>query len=281
MDDYRAASLQGWSAVAPDWLELSERIDKQLKPAADWMLAAAALGPGEHVLELAGGTGTLSLLAAGAVGAEGTVLYSDFSDSMVQAARERFQAVGQGSIECRTIDAEAIDLPDGSVDAVLCRMGYMLMADPQAALRETARVLAPGGRVAFAVWTNPASNPWVAVPMQAVMTELNAPPPPPDAPGLWSLGEPGRLETMLRDAGFDDARLDVLDETTEFASAEEWIEGTRRLAAPLRALFANLDEPTRTAIEQRIVEGAKPFEEPDGRVTMPEQMLAATARVPG
>ena len=50
------------------------------------------------------------------------------------------------------MEAEWIDLPTASVDGVLCRFGYMLLADPEAALRETRRVLKPGGRVALAVW---------------------------------------------------------------------------------------------------------------------------------
>lgn len=278
MEDYRAASLQSWSTVAPDWGELIDRIDRQLKAAADWMIEAVARRPGDRVLELAGGPGTLSIEAARRVAPDGTVLHSDFSEAMVGVARERFRAEGIEQIEARVIDAENIDLPDDSVDVVLCRMGYMLMADPEAALRETARVLAPGGRLGLSVWTDAASNPWVGLPMQAIASELNAPPPPPDAPGMFALGDPGHLERLLDDAGLDEIRTEVLDDSVEFDSPAQFIEGTRRLAGPLRVLFANLDEPARGAIERRILEVLKPFEQPDGRVVMPEQMLVASAR---
>jgi SAM-dependent methyltransferase len=277
MDDYRAASLQGWSSVASDWVELADRIDELLQPAADWMMEAAALRPGERVLELAGGPGTLSMLASRQVGPDGTVLHSDFSEAMVDAARGRFRAKGIDGVETRVMDAEEIDLPDESVDVVLCRMGYMLMADPSAALRESARVLAPGGRLALAVWTDGPSNPWAALAMDAVASELNAPPPPPDAPSMWALGDRQRVEGLLRDAGLDHIRIETLDGTAEYESGEQWLEATRRLAGPLRALFANLEQPVREAIEHRMLELAKPYEQSDGRLVMPEQMLVACA----
>jgi SAM-dependent methyltransferase len=278
VEDYRAASLQGWSTVAPDWGELAERIDRQLRPAADWMIEAVSPRPGDRVLELAGGPGTLSMLIAERVSPDGTVLHTDFSEPMVREAQARFRSQGVKGIESRVMDAEKIDLPDGSMDVVVCRMGYMLMADPAAALRESGRVLAPGGRLALAVWTDAASNPWVALAMEAVAGELKLPPPPPDAPGMWSLGDGQRVEQLLIDADLQDIRVEVLDARAEYDSAQEWVDATKRLAGPLRALFANVEEPVREAIERRLLESAAPYEQPDGRVSMPQQMLVAQAR---
>jgi SAM-dependent methyltransferase len=277
VDDYRAASLQGWSSVAPDWGELTERVDRQLLPAAEWIIGAVSPRSGDRVLELAGGPGTVSILIAPLVAPEGSVRHSDFSEEMVKVAQERFRSEGVEGVQSQVMDAERIDLPDGSMEVIVCRMGYMLMADPAAALRESGRVLAAGGRLALAVWTDAPSNPWASLAMQTVAAELNLPPPPPDAPGLWALGDQHKVEGLLRDAGLDEIRVEVLDGEVEFDSSQQWVEATRRLAAPLRALFANIDEGTREAIERRIVERAAPFEQPDGRVAMPQQMLVASA----
>jgi SAM-dependent methyltransferase len=279
VDDYRAASLHSWSSVATDWAQLTDRVDRQLRAAGDWMIDELALEPGQRVLELAGGPGTVSLMASRAVSPGGHVIYSDFAEPMVDAARDRLQAEGVSGVEYRVIDAEAIDLPDASVDAVACRMGYMLMAEPAIALGESARVLAPGGRIALSVWSDPASNPWGALPMQAVASQLGAPPAPAGSPGLWALADEGRLKGLLGDAGFQSIRIEKLDDAVEFESAEQWIEVTRRLAGPLKALLASLDDNTRGAIEDRLREAAKPYELPDGRISMPEQILAASARV--
>jgi SAM-dependent methyltransferase len=278
VDDYRAASLQGWSAVAPDWAALTDRIDRQLGVAAEWMMEALALAPGDRVLELAGGPGTLSLMAARAVGPDGHVIYSDFAEPMVAAARDRLEREGVMNVECRVMDAEAMDVPDASVDAVACRMGFMLMADPAAAMRESARVLAPGGRIALAVWAEAESNPWAAVPMQVIASEVTMPPPPPNAPGMWSLADPVRLTGTLEQAGLGSVRIEALDSTNDFDSADQWMEMNRRLAGPLRALMANLDDAKRQAIEGRLREAIKPYQRSDGSISIPQRMLVATAQ---
>jgi hypothetical protein len=83
---------------------------------------------------------------------------------------------------------------------------------------------------------------------------------------------------MLEAAGLQSIRIEALDDTVEFDSAEQWIDITRRLAGPLRALMANLDDAARGAIEARLREAARPYELPDGRVSMPERTIVATAR---
>jgi ubiquinone/menaquinone biosynthesis C-methylase UbiE len=243
MNDFRTASLQSWSSVAPGWGELIAIVDRQLQAAASWMIDAARLQPGERVLELAGGPGTMSLMAARAVGSEGKVICTDFSEPMVDAARRRIEAEGGSAVECRVMDAEAIDLPDEAVDAVLCRMGFMLMADPAAALREAGRVLGNGGRLALGVWSSPDSNPWAAIPMRAIMRHLEA-----------------------------------VGDHVEYDSPEAWLEITGRLAAPVRALLGNLDDEGRAAITSSIAAEAERYRRPDGKLAVPERMVVAVAR---
>ena len=278
MEDFSAASLQSWSTVSPDWCELTSWVDDQLAPATHWMLEAVDLKPGERVLELAGGPGTVSLAAAGTVGREGHVICTDFAEPMVEVARSRLAAEGADNVECRVMDAQAIDLPDEAVDAVLCRMGYMLMADPALALRQSARVLALGGRLALAAWSEASANPWAALPMRTMMAHLGLPPPDPDAPGLWALADEGRLRRLLEDAGLESIRIERLDKVLEYRSAEHWFEMTRRLAGPVRALLANVEEGDRAAIEYGMGEAAEPYAQEDGRLSLPERMVVASAQ---
>jgi SAM-dependent methyltransferase len=278
MNDFRAASLQAWSSVAGAWNDLAAEVDRQLAVASDWMLDAVQLAPGDCVLELAAGPGTLSALAAHAVGSTGHIICSDFSPAMVEVARSRLSALADAAeIEFRVLDAEALDLPDGSV--VLCRCGYMLMTDPAAALRESTRVLVEGGRVALAVWGDAASNPWAAMPMRSVARALDAAPPPPGAPGLWALADEERLEHLLEAAGLSTIRVERLDATVEYPSIADWLDRVSRLAGPLRAMLAGADEATREAIRRDLQDAAKPYEQEAGTaVLLPQRFVLATCR---
>ena len=114
------------------------------------MLKALGPEPGQTILELAAGTGETGFAAARAIGPDGRLISTDFAPEMVAAARRASERLGLANVEHREMDAERMDLDDDSVDGVLCRWGYMLMADPATALAETRRVLRPA-RAAVAV----------------------------------------------------------------------------------------------------------------------------------
>ena len=138
-------SLARWDASAAAWEAEADAMAAVNAPVTQALLTALAPGQGDVILELAGGTGELAAVLAPRVA---QVIYTDFSPAMVDAARRR----GIPGVEHRVLDMQAIDLPDASVDGVICRYGYMLVPDPALALRETRRVLRPGGRVALATW---------------------------------------------------------------------------------------------------------------------------------
>jgi ubiquinone/menaquinone biosynthesis C-methylase UbiE len=143
--EYRHASFETWSAMAPGWERWRGRIDQHAAPVREWMVRQLAPRPGDTVLELSAGVGDTWFAAATLIGDDGRLISSDFSPDMVEVARRRGSELGLENVEYRVIDAEHIDLDADTVDGVLCRFGYMLMADPGAALSETRRVLRSGG----------------------------------------------------------------------------------------------------------------------------------------
>src|SRR3954447_6556812 len=160
---FRRESRRGWGAVAGGWGSHGARFGEFAMPVTTAMLEAARLQPGHAVLELAAGTGDVGYLAYELIQPGGTLIISDFSPEMLNVAQQRAEELGIRGVRFKQIDAESIDIEAASLDAVLCRWGFMLMADPGAALRETRRVLRPGGRVALAAWAAREDNMWSSV----------------------------------------------------------------------------------------------------------------------
>jgi ubiquinone/menaquinone biosynthesis C-methylase UbiE len=96
---------------------------------------------------------------------------------MVDAARKRGTELGVTNADYRVLDAQAMDFADSSFDAVICRWGFMLMPDPAAAFRESLRVLVPGGRLVFAVFTGPDKNPFASLPARILIEMGHLSPP--------------------------------------------------------------------------------------------------------
>src|SRR5215211_7340883 len=126
--------------MATGWENRREWLMKQMGSVNDWILEKVDPQPGETILDIAAGTGDLGLNVAERVGDDGRVISTDFAPEMVDVARRQGEARGVTNVEYRVLDAERMDLEDDSIDRVVCRFGYMLMADPAAALAETKRV---------------------------------------------------------------------------------------------------------------------------------------------
>jgi SAM-dependent methyltransferase len=120
------------------------------------------------------------------------------------------------------MDAEKMDLDDDSVDGVLCRWGYMLMADPAAALSETRRVLRDGGRVSFAVVGEPERNPWATIPGRVLVERGHMPPPAEGAPGIFAMADENRIRALVTGAGFSEPDVQPVEMRWQFEDAEDY-----------------------------------------------------------
>lgn len=263
-DEYRRTSLQTWNDLAPTWDELREEIASPIEPVRDWLLERLAPQAGETLLDIACGSGEMSELVSPLVGDSGHVICTDFAPAMVAAAGRRGEAAGLRNVEYRELDAEQMDLADASVDGAVCRFGYMLMADRDAALRETRRVLRDGGRLAFAVWAEPMRNPWVLVPGSVLLERGIMPPPDPEGPGIFALGERGKIETALAGAGLAPVEIDDVEIHHHIADREALWERISTTMGPLATAIAAQPEEEQAAVRAAVVERAEPFRDGEG-----------------
>jgi SAM-dependent methyltransferase len=279
LTEYRKASHAVWEAMAAGWDREGAALEEAFRPVTDRMVELLAPMPDEIVLELASGTGIVGLAAAAALGGRGRVVMSDFSPAMLAVARRRGEELGLEGLEFRVIDAERMDLPDASVDAVVCRFGYMLMADPQSAMAETRRVLRPGGRLVLAVWAEAARNQWATLPSAAAVTHGHLPPPPPGTPGIDALADPERLLGLIAGAGLEDARLEEVGVVWTFPDEPTYWSFVERVAGPVSLLLERLDADQRAALRADIAGRLEPFRD-GGGYAFPGVAVIATAAAP-
>jgi SAM-dependent methyltransferase len=279
-DAYRRASLEHWEEAASGWVHRQGMLREFAAPVSHWMIDAVSPQPGQRVLELAAGLGETGMLAAELVAPVGGAIVSDQAEAMLAGARARAIALGLSNVEFQVLNAEWIDLPLASVDAVLCRWGYMLMADPAAALGETRRVLAPGGSVALAVWDSVASNPWALLPAQELIERGLAPAPAQDAeprPGPFALGDVARLTELLAQAGFTEIGVEALDLPRRHPSFDELWETTLDLSHDFHDAVLSRPAPEMAEIKASLAERFAPYTAADGTLQVPGRTLLARA----
>ena len=276
-DAVRAEMLERWGRAAAGWGKRAQRVREFGLPVSAWMIDHAALQPGLRVLELAAGPGETGFLAAELIRPGGSLVCSDATDEMLEVARARAQELGVENVEFKRLELEWIDLETASVDAVLCKWGLMFTVDPEAALTEVRRVLRPGGRVALAVWDEPPANPWATIPTRALVELGHTTQPDPDAPGMFALAPPGRLQDLLEGAGFVDVVVETVEPPRAFDSVEEYIAETDDLSSMFGEAFDPLSDEQRAQVIARVTELAQPYIGADGTLRLPARSLVAAA----
>jgi SAM-dependent methyltransferase len=275
--EQRRQSLEHWEESASGWVARQEAIRRLSEPVTQWLVEAIEPQPGQRVLELAAGLGETGFRVAELIAPIGGVITSDQSEAMLEGARARASELGLSNVEFQALNAEWIDLPLASVDAVICRWGYMLMVDPATALRETRRVLRPGGRVALAVWDAVERNPWAALPALELRERGLVEPPAPGEPGPFALGDEGRLRELLDDAGFSSVCVQALDLSQRVASFEDFWNTTLDLSRNFHDAVLSRSREEIEQVRASLAKRFAPYTDAEGSLSIPMRTLVATA----
>ena len=271
-DRFTEDAKRNWSAVAERYDRLSSTL---FPPITSAFLSFVQLQPGQLVLDVACGPGYLTTAAAEAVGIAGRVVGADLSPGMIKLAMSR---ATQRNLEYREMNAEALDLPDGLFNVVLCQLGLMLFARPHAALKEMARVCKKGGTLACLVQGSPERMLFTSLVMKALVKhapELKQP----GAPTLYQFAPVGVLDQALTSAGLWHVVSSRVSGVFLFDSPLDYwkvmTEGGGRTGAVLRSLPAD----KRKAVEAEVLEQAAQHSA-NGKTAIPYEVVMAKGLKP-
>ncbi len=228
-DEQQAAPFQRetWDRMAATY---RHEEDPRFAPAVNYVIARATLRPGDDVLDLGTGTGSVALKAAGAVGPSGSVLAVDLSPEMLRVAAERAAADGVTNVTFREGAAQAIPAPDSSVDVLTLSLCLMFVPDRATAARECARVLRPGGRFVASVFGPPER---ADLPRLQQIIGRFAPKKPPPGTGPSALADPSEFLRQLGDAGIEANAVREVFEFTFMSLDQAYAAATRVTAASM------------------------------------------------
>ena len=203
MTEVRTFSCFSVGSVADAYEEIY--VPRIFIPWAELLADAADPHPGESLLDVATGPGTVARIGASRLGPSGRVVGTDLSAAMIELARSK-PALDAAPVEYVEAPAAPLPVADGAFDIVTCQQGLQFFPDRPAAIAEMHRALKPGGRLAVAVWKGIEMQPTFA----AIYAALNECLPaekarPYAAPFAWP--DPEALEDALGQAGFRNVRI--------------------------------------------------------------------------
>lgn len=258
-DQVNADQRAFWNGVGgATWVARQAHTDVTLQPVYDALVAHAAPGAGEYVLDVGCGCGASTLDFARAAGPTGAVEALDISAPMLAEARRRAGVAGISNVVWRQADAATAPLQE--YDLLTSMFGLMFFGDPVSAFSHLRGAAKPAARMSFVCWRTLAENPWMKVPMDAALKHLPPREPgDPNAPGMFAFANPARVAQILTAAGWAepvltqfDCSLDIaagrgLDEavvqTTKIGAVNSWLrdqppEVIADATASLRAALA-------------------------------------------
>ncbi|MDP9071331.1 MAG: class I SAM-dependent methyltransferase [Actinomycetota bacterium] len=275
---YKTTTRQQWEDAAEAWHRWGPTLEAWLGEATELMLDHAGVQEGGRVLDVAAGAGGQTLAAARRVGPTGRVLATDISPRILTFASSEAVGAGLTKIETQVLDGEDLDVPGGSFDAVISRVGLIYFPDQQRALRGMLAALRAGGRMAAIVYSTAASNEFFSIPVSIIRRRAQLPPPAVGQPGPFSLGSPGVIEDALSQAGFAEVKTQRVSAPLRLPSAADCVRFERESFGALHQMLSGLGETEREEAWEEIAEALTRFEGRNGFEGPCELIVASAGR---
>ncbi|WP_276374202.1 class I SAM-dependent methyltransferase [Chryseolinea sp. H1M3-3] len=257
---YKQTTFEQWQSAAEAWYRWTPAINRWLGKATEELFDLANLTLGEKVLDIAAGAGEQTTFAARKVGPTGYVLATDISPNILEFANMMARQVDLKNIETKVMDGENLTLPDETFDFVFSRVGLIYFPDQQKALKETWRVLKPGGRIGAIVYSTADKNEFFSIPVSIIRKRANLPPPVSGQPGPFSLGAPGVIQDAFEEAGFNNIKTKLISAPVIMSSAKECVQFEKESFGALHQMLSSLSESAKNSVWNEIEEALSAFE---------------------
>jgi len=278
-EQFKAQQRQIWDNAAAGWQTWWATIERGAQRVSDKLVELAEIKPGDRVLDIATGIGEPAVTAARRVKPNGKVVATDISPQMLAIAKARAKSLGLDSVmEFRESDAESLDFPKSTFNAILSRWGLMFLPNLPAALVMIKQLLAPDGRLSAAVWSAPSKVPLLDLVFSTVRKQVNAPAPPAGTPGPFALADAGALERSFRQAGFKDIRIEILEITFGFDSPESYTRLHQQVTAPIQAMLSSQTEERKKQVWNSVTEAVLQYADSHGRVNMDNEVICIVGK---
>ncbi len=257
---------RGWDLAASEY---EESWSRQLQPSTDKLLAAADVKAGESVIEVASGTGLVTLVMAEQAG-DGRVLATDISKKMLAQLEDAASASGLTNIETAACSAEALPTED-QFDVAVCALGLMYMPDPGQAIAQLYRALRPGGRAALSVWGERRNCGWASL-FGIVDARVSSD----VCPMFFGMGAPTALTESMAKHGFVEIIEERIRITLHFPSEEAALSAAF-VGGPVALAYAHFDDDTKASAHAEYLDAIAQYRSGSGYL-VPGEFVIATGR---
>jgi len=272
--------LNRWTAAAASWEKHREIITRMFWPVTQALVEDALITRDFSVLDIATGPGEPALSIVPIVGPAGKVFGIDPIPEMVAAARRAAGRLGFHNTEFDVAFADRLPYQDDTFDAVISRFGVMFFPSPFDGLREVLRVLKPGRKLSLAAWHFAEGNPFLSIIDRALAQYVDEPPLAPDAPDVYRFATPGKLQSVLAEAGARAITERLLKFTIdEPMSLEDFWNLRYEMSERIRNSLDTLSSEESGEVKRQSLEGLSEFFPTQG-MRLPAQVLIVSGEKP-